>query len=293
MTTNDQRRTIHRPSFPVGVALVARLGSGLLTHVVLLAAAFLVSFPFLWMVGTSLKTLPETTQFPPTLWPRAPQWGNYAEAWAAAPFGRYFLNSTLIAAGVTSGVLLTSLLAGYAFGALRFRGRQILFTFYLATMMIPFEVIMIPNYLIVARLGWLDRFEALIIPWTANVFSVFLLTQFFRGLPRDYFEAAFLDGCTHWQFLWKIAAPLAQPALATVAIFAFLGSWNALLWPILVTKSEAMRTVEVGLSVFLQEEGTDHRLLMAASTLVLLPILIIFLAAQRRFIEGVSAGIKG
>jgi multiple sugar transport system permease protein len=265
----------------------------LATHAVLLIAAFGVSFPFLWMVGTSLKTLPETTRFPPTLWPEAPQWRNYPEAWQAAPFGRYFVNSSVIAAGVTAGVLLTSLLAGYAFGALRFPGRQAIFTFYLATMMIPFEVLMIPDYLIVAHLGWLNRYEALIIPWTANVFSVFLLTQFFRGLPRDFFEAAVLDGCTHWQFLWRIAAPLAQPALATVAIFAFLGSWNALLWPILVTKSEEMRTVEVGLSVFLQEEGTDYRLLMAASTLVLLPILLVFLIAQRRFIEGVSAGIKG
>jgi multiple sugar transport system permease protein len=260
---------------------------------VLLAAAFVMSFPFLWMVVTSLKTLPETTQFPPSLWPRVPQWHNYVAAWQAAPFGRYFLNSTVIAASVTAGVLLTSLLAGYSFGALRFPGRSALFSLYLATMMIPFEVIMIPDYLFVAQLGWLNRYEALIVPWTANVFSVFLLTQFFRGLPRDFFEAAMLDGCTHWQFLWRIAAPLAQPALATVAIFAFLGSWNALLWPILVTKTEEMRPVEVGLSVFLQEEGTDYHLLMAAATLVLLPILAVFLLAQRRFIEGVSAGIKG
>lgn len=267
--------------------------AGLAAHLVLIVAGFFVSFPFLWMLGSSLKTLPETTRFPPTLWPQAPQWGNFAEAWVAAPFGRYFLNSAFTAAAVTAGVLLTSLLAGYAFGALRFPGRNALFTFYLATMMIPFEVLMIPDYLLVARLGWLDRYEALIVPWTANVFSVFLMTQFFRGLPRDFFEAAVLDGCSHGQFLWRVAAPLAQPALATVAIFAFLGSWNALLWPILVTKSEEMRTVEVGLSVFLQEEGTDYRLLMAASTLVLLPILLVFLAAQRRFIEGVSAGIKG
>jgi multiple sugar transport system permease protein len=264
-----------------------------LTHAALLAAALLVSFPFLWMIGTSLKTLPETTQFPPTLWPRSPQWHNYADAWQAAPFGRYFLNSSLIAGLVTLGVMVTSLLAGYAFGTLRFPGREAVFALYLATMMIPFEVIMIPNYLIVARLGWLNRFEALVVPWTANVFSVFLLTQFFRGLPRDFFEAAVLDGCTHWQFLWRVAAPLAQPALATVAIFAFLGSWNSLLWPILVTKTEEMRTVEVGLSVFLQEEGTDYHLLMAASTLTLLPILALFLAGQKRFIEGVSAGIKG
>jgi ABC-type glycerol-3-phosphate transport system permease component len=152
---------------------------------------------------------------------------------------------------------------------------------------------MIPNYLLVSRLGWLNSYRSLIIPWIANVFSVFLLTQFFRGLPRDFFEAAQLDGCGHWQFLWKIGRPLAQPALATVAIFAFLGSWNSLLWPLLVTNDAAMRPVEVGLSVFLQEQGNQVHLLMAASTVVMLPILIVFLLAQRRFIEGVAAGIKG
>jgi multiple sugar transport system permease protein len=267
--------------------------SRILTHALLILAAFLVSFPFLWMLATSLKTLPETIQFPPTLWPKQPQWQNYAEAWSRAPFGRYFLNSFLVASAVTAGVLLTALLSGYAFGTLRFPGRQAVFALYLATMMIPFEVIMIPDYLIVAQLGWINRLEALIVPWTANVFSVFLLTQFFRGLPRDFFEAAVLDGCSHWQYLWRVGAPLAQPALATVAIFAFLGSWNALLWPILVTRTEEMRTVEVGLSVFLQEEGTDYHLLMAASTLALLPILGLFLIGQKRFIEGVSAGIKG
>jgi multiple sugar transport system permease protein len=267
--------------------------STILTHLLLVAAAFVVSFPFLWMLSTSLKSLEETTQFPPTLWPRHPHWANFAEALRTAPFGHYFLNSTIVATTVTAGVVFTALLAGYAFGAMEFRGRQILFVLYLATMMIPFEVIMIPNYLIVAYLGWMNSYRALIVPWMANVFSVFLLTQFFRGLPRDFFEAAQLDGCGHWQFLWRIGRPLAQPALATVAIFAFLGSWNSLLWPLLVTKDDAVRPVEVGLSVFLQEQQTDYHLLMAASTVVMLPILIVFLLAQRRFIEGVSAGIKG
>jgi ABC-type glycerol-3-phosphate transport system permease component len=152
---------------------------------------------------------------------------------------------------------------------------------------------MIPNYLLVSYLKWLNSYWALIVPWTANVFSVFLLTQFFRGLPRDYYEAAQLDGCGHWQFLWSIGRPLAGPALATAAIFAFLGSWNSLLWPLLVTTEDVIRPVEVGLSVFLQEEGNQFHLLMAASTVVMLPVLIVFLLAQRHFIEGVSAGIKG
>lgn len=269
-----------------------RLSSGL-TQLILAVAALVVAFPFLWMISTSLKSLPETAQFPPTLWPRHPHWHNYVEALREAPFGRYFFNSSVVAASVTAGVLFTALLAGYAFGAMQFRGRQVFFTLYLATMMIPFEVLMIPNYLLVAQLGWLNSYRALIIPWTANVFSVFLLTQFFRGLPRDFFEAAQLDGCGHWQFLWAIGRPLAQPALATVAIFAFLGSWNSLLWPLLVTNDDRMRPVEVGLSTFLQEQGNETHLMMAAATVVMLPVLIVFLLAQRRFIEGVAAGIKG
>src|SRR5262249_53088472 len=148
--------------------------STILTHLLLIAAAVAVSFPFLWMLSTSLKSLEETTQFPPTLWPHHPHWGNFAEALRAAPFGHYFLNSTIVATSVTAGVVFTALLAGYAFGAMEFRGRQILFVLYLATMMIPFEVIMIPNYLIVAYLGWMNSYRALIVPWMANVFSVFL-----------------------------------------------------------------------------------------------------------------------
>jgi ABC-type glycerol-3-phosphate transport system permease component len=160
-------------------------------------------------------------------------------------------------------------------------------------MMIPFEVVMIPNFLMVNRLGWYDTYWAMIVPWGANVFSVFLVTQFFRGLPRDFLEAAQLDGCGHWQFLWRIGAPLARPALATAGLFAFLGSWNSLLWPLLVTQDDRLRPVEVGLRYFLEAEGPRPHLLMAASTLAMIPVLALFVLTQRTFIEGVSAGVKG
>jgi multiple sugar transport system permease protein len=163
----------------------------------------------------------------------------------------------------------------------------------MATMMIPFEVVMIPNFLTINALGWYDRFPALIVPWLANVFSVFLVTQQFRQLPRDFYEAAQLDGCGHWQFLWRIGRPLAQPAVATAGLFAFLGSWNSLLWPLIATQSPQMRTVELGLSEFLSEQQVQLQLLMAASTLAMLPVLVVFVLAQRTFIEGVAAGIKG
>jgi ABC-type glycerol-3-phosphate transport system permease component len=262
-------------------------------HAALLLLGLLVALPFFWMIATSLKTEAEVAQYPPALLPAAPQWGNYPAAWSAAPFGRYFFNSALVAALVTLCVAWSALWAGYAFGQLRFAGKGLLFGLYLSTLMIPFEVVLIPNFLLVRQLGWYDTYRALIVPWGASAFSVFLLTQFFRTLPRDFFEAAQLDGCGHWQYLRRIGAPLARPSLVTAGLFAFLGSWNGLLWPLLVTQREEMRTVEVGLQNFLQSEGPYPHLLMAASTLAMLPVVLLFFLAQRSFVEGVSAGIKG
>jgi multiple sugar transport system permease protein len=260
---------------------------------VLAAAGLATAFPFAWMVLTSLKTAAEARAIPPTLLPAAPQWANYPAALASAPFGRYFANSALVAVCVTLGVIGTALLAGYAFGQLRFRGRGLLFGLYLATMMIPFEVVMIPNFLMIKQLGWYDTYAALIVPWSSNVFSVFLLTQFFRSLTPDFREAAQLDGCGHRRYLWAVAAPLARPALATAGLFAFLGSWNSMLWPLLVTQREEMRPIEVGLQFFVQAEELRPHLLMAASTVAVLPLILLFFLAQRTFVEGVSAGVKG
>ena len=194
---------------------------------------------------------------------------------------------------MTVCVITSALLAGYAFGVLRWRGQSVLFGLYMATMMVPFEVILIPNYLTILKLHWTNSFWALIVPWAANVFSVFLVTQSFRSLPRDFQEAAMLDGCGHWQYLRRIAAPLVSPALATAAIFAFLGSWNSLLWPLVVTDDQRMRTIEMGLSSFVQAESSNAHLVMAGSVIALLPVLALFLAMQRRFIEGLAAGVKG
>jgi len=259
----------------------------------LAGAGLAAAFPFAWMLLTSLKTAAEARAIPPALLPAAPQWANYAEALAGAPFARYFANSALVATAVAALVMLTALLAGYAFGQLEFPGKRVFFAAYLATMMIPFEVVMIPNFLMIRRLGWYDTYAALIAPWGANVFSVFLLTQFFRGLPRDFHEAAQLDGCGHRQYLWAVAAPLARPALVTAGLFAFLGSWNSMLWPLLVTQREEMRPIEVGLQFFVQAEELRPHLLMAASTVAILPLVALFFLAQRTFVEGVAAGVKG
>ncbi len=272
------------------------------SYLVLLMGAVLVAFPFFWMLSTSLKTAEETNAPSPTLLPESPQWENYVTAWRTASrttareatFTTYFRNSLIVAACVTLGVLFTSILAAYAFANMEFRGKRLIFMLFLSTMMIPFEVIMIPNYRTIALLGWYDTFPALIVPWMANVFSIFILRQFFRSVPRDYYDAAQIDGCSHWRYMWQVAVPMAAPALVTVSLFTFLGSWNALLWPILVTNSPNMRVVQIGVSLLMDEMATNFNTLMAASAIVILPVVALYLILQRRFIEGVAgSGIKG
>lgn len=274
-----------------------RIGS----YVVLTLGALLVAFPFFWMVSTSLKTGPEADLSPPSLLPRAPQFGNYSEAWQSAKkttagqvtFTTYFINSVVAAVCVTGGVLFTSILAAYAFANMRFRAKNLIFLLLLSTMMIPFEVVLVPNFRTIVGLGWYDTYAALIVPWLASVFSIFILRQFFLTIPHDYYEAAQIDGCGHWRYMWQVAVPMAVPALVTITIFTFLGTWNALMWPMLVTDGAAMRVVQVGLSILQGEESTRFQVLMAGSTIVIAPVVILYLCLQRRFIEGVSrAGIK-
>lgn len=272
------------------------------SHLVLIFGACVVAFPFFWMISTSLKTDAESNASRQALLPASPQFANYSTAWHSASdtsaqqvsFTTYFRNSAFVAVCVTLGVLLTSILAGYAFANMEFRGKRLLFILFLSTMMIPFEVTLIPNYGIIEKLGWYDTFPALIVPWMANVFSIFILRQFFRSVPRDFFEAAQIDGCGHWRYMWLIATPMAAPALVTITIFTFLGSWNAFLWPLLVTQSPEMRVVQVGLALLRGEEATNFNTLMAASAIVIIPVVVLYLILQRRFIEGVAgSGLKG
>jgi multiple sugar transport system permease protein len=264
------------------------------THAVLLCGAVVCATPFVWMVLTSLKTAPEAAQSPPSLLPTLWLFRNYLEAFSAAPFARYFANSFGVATAVLLGVVTTSAMAGYAFARIEFTGKRVIFGAFLATMMVPFEVTFIPNFVIISHLGLHNTYPALVLPWIANAFSIFLLRQFFLAMPEDYFDAARADGCGHWQFLVRIAAPIAKPALTTVAIFAFLGSYNALLWPLVVTNETSMRVVQVGLSYFRTEQGTQYPLLMAAATLIIIPTVIIYFVAQRQFLDAaIASGVKG
>jgi ABC-type glycerol-3-phosphate transport system permease component len=260
----------------------------------LTAGAVATTFPFLWMLSTALK--PEAQAAMPNLdlIPQHIQWHNFVETFRAAPFGLYFFNSFVVSFTVTAGCILTSLMAGYAFARLRFIGSKVLFAAVLATMMIPFEVTLIPNFVRIHELGWYDTYAALIVPWCASAFSIFLMRQAFMGLPADFFDAAKVDGCGHLRFLAYIAGPLVKPAIVTVGLFAFLGSYNGLLWPLIVTGGGRMSVVQVGLTVFSSNEGVRLHLLMCAATIVILPTVALYFAAQRYFLESsLGAGIKG
>ncbi len=264
------------------------------TYALLIAGSLISVFPFVWMLTTSLKTSREASAPEIDLIPQTLQWANYSNALTAAPFGVYFYNTLIVAFTVMASVVITSLLAGYAFARLEFRGRNLLFAFLLATMMVPFEVTLIPNFLLVRDFGWYNTYAALIVPWCASAFSIFLVRQSFLALPNDFFEAARVDGCGHLRFLAWIAAPLVKPSLVTIALFSFLGSYNSLIWPIVVTSSEDMRLIQYGLSIFGSETGVQTNLLMCASTIVILPTVALYFLTQRTFLESaLNAGIKG
>ncbi len=287
-----------------------RVASRVVLYTALIAGAMVMLFPFFWMVSSSLKTFQEVNLSPPTLLPTDPQWANYAEAWGSPPsgFGRYFFNSLVVAVVGTAIQLFTGIMAAYAFARLKFRFNNLLFMLVLATMMIPFETRIVPNYVLIRQIplvggnsifgeggsGLYDTYAGMILPGVASAFAVFLLRQAFMAVPRDYWDALRMDGASHWTFLWRVLIPMTMPAVLTVVLFGFIGRWNELLWPLIATQSESIRPVQLGLMLFSGDEGSLYHLLMAATTLVAVPGIIFFLFVQRRFIEGLTAfGVKG
>jgi multiple sugar transport system permease protein len=265
----------------------------LILYIVLFTGAAIMLLPFVWMLSTSLKTGATVMQMPPQWIPTDWAWSNYPLAWHTAPFARYFFNSFFMSAMTTIGEVLFTILAAYAFAKMTFWGKNALFTLLLGTLMVPGQMLLIPNFVTITRLGWLDSYQALIIPWLASVFAIFLLRQFFRSLPDELWDSARMDGCGRFRFLWRILVPLAKPAIVTVAILKFIGGWNSYLWVLIMTNSEMMRTVPVGLMNFSTEVGTQHELLMAASVLAVLPILILYFFTQKQFIKSFArTGIK-
>ena len=262
-------------------------------HLLLYAMAFMTVAPFLWMLLASFKDLGEILQYPPTWIPQRIILDNFVNAFQAAPFGRFYFNSLFVASAVTLGQLFTCSLAAYAFARLHFPGRDVLFYIFLGTMMVPGQVTMIPGFMVLHWLGWIDTYAALIVPGLASAFGTFLLRQFFLTIPRDLEDAAAIDGCSRFGVLWRIILPLSRPALATLSIFTFMGVFNDFLWALIVVSSEELKTVQLGLAIFRDRYQTDWGQLMAASVTATVPILVVFFFAQKYFIRGITlSGLK-
>jgi multiple sugar transport system permease protein len=278
-----------------------------------LFGALVILLPLLWMFSTALKPNSEIFVNPPKIFPSTWKWSNFSEVWKRVPFGRYYVNSIIVAVSVVIGQVLTSAMAAYAFARLKFRGRDKLFLCYLATLMVPGAVTMIPLFIILRFMGFLWRvdiylfdsiymgspfglnsFFALIVPGFFTAYGTFLLRQFFMGIPTDLEEAVKIDGGGHWTIFTKIVIPLSVPALITLGIFTLLGIWREFMWPLVIVNTESLKTLPIGLASFQGMYRTDWSLLMAAAIMVMAPLVVIFFFAQRFFVEGIKLqGIKG
>jgi multiple sugar transport system permease protein len=255
----------------------------------------LMIIPFLWMLSTSLKTTAQSMAFPPEWWPRPFIWENYTQIYEYMPFFTFLFNSVKITFFVLVGQLLTCSLAGYAFAKLRFPGRRPLFLILLSTMMIPSQVTLIPVFIIMKSLGWINTHYALIVPaFFGSVFGTFLLRQFFLGLPNDLEDAARIDGCSPFGIYWRIMLPLAKPSLATLGIFTFMGTWNDFMRPLIYLSDMDKMTLPVGLALLSNHQDIRIPLIMAGAVLSLLPILVLYIFGQKYFVQGIAlTGMKG
>lgn len=260
--------------------------------IMLALGAVLMALPFWVMVVTSLLPSDQVFQTPPALWPSVFRWDNYARLFAQVPMGVYFWNSVLVSGITTIGYVLFAAMAGYAFSRLHFPHKNKLFFVFLMTLMVPPQVNIVPLFFMMKEFHWLDTYWALIVPGLFGAFGVFMLRQWFNGLPKELEDAARMDGCNAWQIFWRVALPLAAPALAALAIYIFIGSWNSFMWPLIVTNSEGMRTLPVGIATLKGSfrDTTDWTVLMAAATLSILPVAAVFLIGQKQFMQGILAG---
>ncbi len=267
-----------------------------LIYVLLIAGSIAMIFPFVWLIRSSLMENSQIFVFPPEWIPDPFKWSNYKEALTSVPFGKYFLNTLTIELFVISGVLITSVMAAYSFSRLSWPGRNLVFALLLGSMMLPYAVTLIPNFMLWRSLGGINTFLPLTVPawFGGGAFNIFLLRQFFMGIPKELDEAAYMDGAAPYRVLWTIIVPLAKPAMIVVAIFSFIDVWNDFLGPIIYLNSNEKFTLALGLATFKGLYNAQWGYLMAASATIVAPILAIFFFAQRQFIEGITlTGIKG
>lgn len=259
----------------------------------LLAGTLATCGPFVWTLATSFKPDTEVFVYPPRLLTDNPQPGNFLDLFDAIPFGRAMLNSAIVVLSITVLQLIVCSMAAYAFSYLRFRGRETLFIIFLAALMVPSQVTLIPNFILVHKLGWIDTYAGLILPFAFSAFGIFLLRQYFLTIAPELIEAARLDGCKHWKIYLFVVLPLARPALGALAIFAFVSQWNNFLWPLIITTKPEMQTVTVALSSLRGQYATDWPVLMAGTVLAIGPVLLVFILGNRSFISGLTAGSFG
>jgi multiple sugar transport system permease protein len=268
--------------------------TSVVSQILLSLVGLLFLVPIIWMLLSALKPSAEVFTTPPTLFGSEVKFSNFVEAWNYLPFGRFILNTVFVAGIGTLITLVASAMSGYAFARLNFRFRGGLFVLYLSTLIVPQEVIVIPMFLVMQRLNWVNSYQALILPWAFTAFGTFLLRQFFLTIPRELEEAAKIDGCGHIRILRSVIIPISAPALAVLAVFTFISYWNSFLWPLIIINDTAKMTVPLGLDLFLGQQGQRWELLMAAATISMVPTVILVLALQKYLVRGIAlSGLGG
>jgi ABC-type glycerol-3-phosphate transport system permease component len=269
--------------------MVGRIG----LHVILIVLAILTLIPIVWMFLTAIKTNQEIFQWPLTIFPKVIQWKNFSDAWHSEPFDRYLLNTIFVSVGTVIFTLLTSSMAGFAFAKYEFFGKKVLFSLVLALLMIPAQVTLVPTYLIIRKLGFVNSYIGLLIPGLTSVFGIFMVKQYLQNIPDDLMDAARIDGCNDWMIFFRVIAPLITPALSVLAIFTFTNSWNSFLWPLIIGDTQKMYTLQVGITFFRGEGETLYHLIMAVSFISLLPVILVYVFFQRAFVSGIAmSGMK-
>ncbi|MCU6790785.1 MULTISPECIES: carbohydrate ABC transporter permease [Paenibacillus] len=274
--------------------MIAKRITPVIQYLLLLLMALAVLYPLLFSVLSSFMTEKEVSNFPPPLFPSQLYLGNFKQAIESFPIIRFILNSFIVSSAIMVSQVITSSLAAYAFSFMKFKGKNALFAIFLATMMIPWEVTIIPNYLTIKSWGWMDSYQGLIVPFMAGAFGVFLLRQFFLQLPNELFDASKIDGCGHIRNFFSIVLPLSRPALSTLGVYVFLTHWNHYLWPLLITNRPSMRTVQIGVGMLQHAEVMSWNLILAGVTLVLLPSFLLLGMGVKQLVGGITAGaVKG
>ena len=266
----------------------------IIVYILLSIGSFIMIFPFIWMILSAFKTSQEIIAFPPKLFPSQFNFSNFVKAFQMAPFAKYFFNSVIVMIFSVICTTFTTILGAFAFSRLEFKGKEIVFAILISLMMIPFEMLIITNYTTIVKLKLYNTLPALILPFVSSIFYTYILKNFFDTVPNSIYYSARIDGASNWFYLWRVMVPLAKPSLFTIILLNALSSWNSFMWPLYITSDSRSRTLPYGLQAFTTEAGSFHELLMAASSVIVLPMIILFIFARKYIVSGVSkGGIKG